>query len=56
MPIFLRQRSILLPLLAFLLASALTALIYWSGLHGGFFFDDRTSILYARGIVWIACR
>lgn len=29
---------------------AVATLIYWSGLHGGFFFDDRVSILYAQGI------
>lgn len=45
-----RRRSLLLSLLGFLLASVLTALIYWSGLHGGFFFDDSTSILIPQGI------
>lgn len=29
---------------------AVATLIYWSGLHGGFFFDDGVSILYAQGI------
>jgi hypothetical protein len=36
--------------LAAFLAGAVLVAIYWSGLHGGFFFDDGPSILLAQGV------
>lgn len=39
-----------LVVLAAFFASALLVAIYWSGLHGGYFFDDGPSILQAEGI------
>ncbi len=36
--------------LAALLLTAMTVVLYWSGLHGGFFFDDGPSILQAPGV------
>jgi len=39
----------ILALAAFLSGAVLVA-IYWSGLHGGFFFDDGPSILLAQGV------
>lgn len=44
----------LIPSTAGFLISAFTftvaVIVYWSGLHGGFFFDDGTSILHAKAI------
>lgn len=34
----------------FTVLAILLTLLYWAGLHGGFFFDDRPSILLAEGI------
>lgn len=36
--------------LAAFFATALLVTIYWTGLHGGFFFDDGPSILQAEGV------
>jgi hypothetical protein len=39
----------ILALAAATLGAVLVA-IYWPGLHGGFFFDDGASILFAQGV------
>ncbi|MHB9103096.1 MAG: tetratricopeptide repeat protein, partial [Sulfuricella sp.] len=45
----LRRTPYIIALAAFF-AVALLIAIYWSGLHGGFFFDDGPSILRAEGV------
>lgn len=45
---YMRTSYIIVP--AAFLTGVLLVAIYWPGLHGGFFFDDRPSILLAEGV------